>query len=326
MRRCGDTDNIRNELVIFDTKNINDYPDGMVYRALRANCTAPMHKIYFGQIADLFLHKNKDYNHDSIPYDPFYDKYYGKQMFPFPNTKRYDIMDKNQVKKNFSYIKNDCIQYIYDWGEEWCWNIYIIDKKQNKMSNNNYKSLSRFIDGKCIIPPNDISGMEGFKWSLEKCHYDPYALKMEIGDIKKPNDIYQWMGETLERYYDFGCLMGQNNPRIRQMLILHFKEHQNVDYKIRKKIINQLKSGRPFWFPYREMPEIQSHLNRLNKACHKRWNSKIKSYERKNREYKCAHCHGHDCKLKACKGCQSVRYCSTKCQKRHWSMHKINCV
>jgi tetratricopeptide (TPR) repeat protein len=33
-----------------------------------------------------------------------------------------------------------------------------------------------------------------------------------------------------------------------------------------------------------------------------------------------------DCKLKACSGCNSVKYCSASCQKKHWSaQHKLGC-
>eukprot|EP01084_Bolivina_argentea_P153330 267371_1 len=119
---------IRNELVIFDTNHDEiDRPDCLVYAHMRANCTAPIEKIYFGQIAELFLNKQSLYTNDNIPFDPFYDKYYGN-LYPFPNQKRYKFIN---AKHNFSFNRNDCFQYVYDWGEEWIYNIYVIDRQKN---------------------------------------------------------------------------------------------------------------------------------------------------------------------------------------------------
>lgn len=43
-------------------------------------------------------------------------------------------------------------------------------------------------------------------------------------------------------------------------------------------------------------------------------------------EHKCAVCRGKGRpKLKACGGCQKVRYCSEACQKKDWGTHKAQC-
>ena len=40
----------------------------------------------------------------------------------------------------------------------------------------------------------------------------------------------------------------------------------------------------------------------------------------------CAYCGAGEKKLQHCKGCKAVFYCDRKCQKSHWSDHKVECV
>ena len=175
------------------------------------------------------------------------------------------------------------------------------------------------------MPPNDVAGMEAFKWSLEKCHYNPYAMKMHIGGWKVPNDIYSWMRDTEKGYFDFSCLMGKNKQRVRKFLIPFFKSNPRINHKTKKNIIKQLNSDQPFWFPYRELPDIQIHLNKLNKVYFKKWKSMMRKYSKLNEDDKCEYCYNKNWKLKYCKGCKNVRYCSRKCQKKHWIKHKTHC-
>jgi MYND finger len=40
----------------------------------------------------------------------------------------------------------------------------------------------------------------------------------------------------------------------------------------------------------------------------------------------CCNAHGSNAKVRLCKACKTVRYCSRECQKRHWRMgHKVDC-
>eukprot|EP01084_Bolivina_argentea_P153329 267367_1 len=231
-----ETWNIRNELVIFDTKLIDKSSDGIVYRNIRANCSVPINKIYFGQIAELFLNKQSLYTNNTKPFDPFYDKYYSNLYTKSSNGQEYKFID---AKHNFSFNRNDCFQYVYDWGEEWIYNIYVIDKQTNEKDN----IWSALIDGQTWCPPNDISAMEAYKWCLTKCHYDPQGLQIEVGDYKSPDDVYNWMEKTSKTYYDYQCLMTQNGYSMRKYLIENFKVNNSINIKERNKIINRLKSN-----------------------------------------------------------------------------------
>ena len=39
----------------------------------------------------------------------------------------------------------------------------------------------------------------------------------------------------------------------------------------------------------------------------------------------CGQIQGDKCKFKRCSGCETVKYCSKKCQQAHWKDHKSIC-
>eukprot|EP01084_Bolivina_argentea_P042577 78511_1 len=305
---------LRNELVVYDTSHIDDYLDGVVFRSLRSYCSAPIKKIYLGQICDLFLNKQSVYSDETIPFDPFYDKYYSNKHC---NKCKYKFID---AKSNFSYVRDDCFQYVYDWGEEFIYNIYVIDKRNNY----NKYFMSRFIEGKTMCPPNDIGGMEAFKWILEKCHYNTVKTYVCVNNFKTVNDVYQWMSNTTNVYYKYACLMDKNNKTVRKALISALQQNYDTFHSgNRQKIINRLKSNKPFWFPYRELPNIQYFTDKLCTKYMMYWKNKLKKYEQKDRT--CQFC-GNSCwKTKYCSKCKCVMYCSRKCQKKDWISHKKSC-
>eukprot|EP01084_Bolivina_argentea_P183360 316418_1 len=302
---------LRNDLIIFDPKHIDDFPDGVVYRNMRANCTADMNNIYLGQICDLYLNKQSLYSGNSIPFDPLYDKYYSRNV-----NKNYKFIDS---KQNFSYNKSDCFQYVYDWGEEFVYNIYVIDKTKNYDTN----FFSQFINGRGMCPPNDIGGMEQFKWAVETCHYNPNVAGREVSltDLKTPNDIYQWMINHEKIYYKYACLMDKN--RVRNELICNLQNNYRIDKSVRKKIINRLKSNKAFWFPYRILPNVQDYMDVLCTKYIRCWDNKLRKYTK--RQQKCCYCGNETWKLKRCRRCKCAIYCSRKCQKKDWISHKKNC-
>ena len=323
------TTHLRNEMVVFDTDDVNEFADGMVYRKLRGNCTAPISQIHFGEIADLYLNTNSEYKENAVPFDAFYDKYY-RGLY---DENQYEFVD-NQT--NFSFTKTDCFQYGYDWGEEWTFNIYVVEKHKNV--DNGF--FSRFVDGKGVRPPNDVGSIEAYKWILEKCHFDPYALKMEVGDFKVPQDVYEWLCTAGKSYFDYWCLMGTygvsgQNRNARNRLISFFRSNDSLDRNVRKKIINELQSGRPFLCPYRplQLSEIMELLKRLNVQCAAEWNRKLKRCRRKNKQSRdgrkrkrCANCGNSKWTLKKCRRCQHAVYCSRRCQKVHWRKeHRVRC-
>ena len=59
--------------------------------------------------------------------------------------------------------------------------------------------------------------------------------------------------------------------------------------------------------------------------CLNHFYKKLKDIHRKIK--KCKYCNNKkkEYKLFLCKGCLNAKYCSTKCQKRHWSQHKTEC-
>eukprot|EP01083_Nonionella_stella_P004065 11721_1 len=307
---------LRNELIVFDTTEIDKWPDGIAHRYRRGNCTAPIADIYLGQVADLYLNKHSVYQDDAIPFDPFYDEYY-HNLFPFPNGTAYKFVD---AKCNFSYNKTDCFQYIYDWGEEWCYNVYVLDKVKNTKDT----FLCKMQDGKTMCPPNDIASLESWKWCLKKCYYDAHALPMEVGgSFKEPNDIYKWMQKTAKQYYDYQCLMGKNSSKMRSFLRRVLSQNNKIKKSVKMKMIKQLKSGQPFWFPYRELLDVEPHLDKLCREYMIVWNEKLKRYKKRNKC--CDYCGNTKWKMKMCRRCKCVMYCSRNCQKTHWCVHKTSC-
>lgn len=45
-----------------------------------------------------------------------------------------------------------------------------------------------------------------------------------------------------------------------------------------------------------------------------------------NEKESCEQCKISSCKLKQCLQCKKVKYCSTDCQIKHWSIHKLQCI
>ena len=302
--------NLDSTLVVFDPKHIDDYADGRVYRLARGNCTPPIRDIYFGQVADLYLNRQTLYTQRTVPFDPFYEQYY-RGLNAVVDPTRYTFIDS---KANFSFIKNDCFQFAYDWGEEWVYNVYVLDKSVNEHD----AFFSHFVSGKGAHPPNDVGGMSAYKWILRKLHYEPHALKKDVGEFKTQNEVYEWL-MLFDQYSDYWCLMEKDARWFRELLIDLFNR------TARKKLVKQLQSGRPFLCPYRPVPDLNLPRCAWNVRLMKRWNRMLSRYN--SRGKRCVQCGNAQWRMKRCRRCRSAPlYCSRTCQKLYWkSHHRVNC-
>ena len=71
--------------------------------------------------------------------------------------------------------------------------------------------------------------------------------------------------------------------------------------------------------------DVTEEYQEIMDLCLNHFYERLKDNHRKIR--KCKYCKrtNHEYELYLCKGCLKVKYCSTRCQKRHWLQHKTQC-
>ena len=87
------------------------------------------------------------------------------------------------------------------------------------------------------------------------------------------------------------------------------------------KLLKGIKSG---LFKENTAPVFFPNNNEMNIISHFLWD--FRNNIRRIIMFKCCrNCHKIDCKLRTCKNCRYVLYCSRKCQKNDWNQHKLKC-
>eukprot|EP01084_Bolivina_argentea_P278722 476298_1 len=304
----------RKKILLFN--GIKGSMDNYCFQHLYKPYSISMECLLFGHIAPIFynLYKNNE-NINKIPFDQF-----KKHFFPGFNGNKYSRRTIADTRwSNFDLTRNDCIQFVYDLGDQYSFNIYV--EEIGKITNENDTITCEYLGGSSCGPPEDIGGAYDWYQCILLCY--GYSLKQIratpslIEAYKNGKDVYEWIRRTTPEYYDIFCLADSEqylsysemkkhpfNLFIRRNVLSRLETSKLILYKNKKsKLMKRINTdGMPFYFPYLVIDHgVNAWLSSLNNE-YNRINMKYIRRKKSNMiklKY-CLFCEKNDVKLKIC--------------------------
>eukprot|EP01084_Bolivina_argentea_P043739 80551_1 len=289
---------------------IPNHVDRIVNRLTLHDATSmDIGEILIGQIFSLYDTEFERF-HNKIPYDEFMDTHYPEYYRLFSDlqhSKGYTF-DRNMRYDNFSY-DNDCLQWIYDMGSDWRFNIYVEHIEDINLDIYENTRSVEYIDGSGIAIPDDVGNFEDWYLLLLKS-LNKYMFL--VCDMKTSKEVYDWIKNHQSNKYYCQTWLDSNGWNCRL-----FPEWLD-------------KMKYPYLKPYNiNMNEYMSRLmmerslmclldeDRMDLR-------KLRLNITKNKQ--CFYCQSFKGKLQKCSACRQRLYCSKSCQKKSWkNSHRYVC-
>ena len=207
-------------------------------------------------------------------------------------------------------------------GDQWIHNIYF--EASNPCSKLHFydktATYCKYMNGFTMTPPDDIGGLQDFYLSLLKC-YDCYNDK--VGDFGSKTQIYEWMQQTAPVHFHVTCKSQYDDT-------LSDKQNRKRHLMAKKKNNNFMPKWNPYCFKRGYELTVVTSLKQLNKELRKIHKQQSRKWHENNivKKKRCLYgdCMTTEKRLKRCKNCFSASYCSRKCQKKHWNVHREKCL
>ena len=169
-----------------------------------------------------------------------------------------------------------------------------------------------------------------------KCDHYPLEMFMEFVALQLEHELYKQFQYGWETMY---CMLMLICCAVHQMRMKWFKQYQWKIFRVYKYNVTKLRR----WcrkLKKKQWPKLESTLLVLSfayldqKLCAENMYLMIREHLMEVRKLKWLdmQCQRGECSarrssrsLRKCAGCQVVRYCSRKCQKREWKAHKPLC-
>lgn len=283
-------------------------------------------QILVGQIASLF----QPFRKQSIPKDKFMEQFYPSLHDALLRKNKFGFVINNSDENN-SHLSNsihnrsDCLQWVYDFGTQWIHNIYFEESKPIENFTFYHKNAvyCEYLNGFTMCPIDDVGALRDYHLALLKCHN---CYEKAINDYKTKHDIYSWMINANIYYFYLACSRMFDDT----VLVVNMDSNSNIHVNT---VVTRKNAREPLWNPYCYKSgvehQVKQSLEQYNAMIKREHTTKRRMWMEWNsmKTKRCcyAKCLRIDQRIKYCSGCRKISYCSRKCQKLDWKMHRGLC-
>jgi hypothetical protein len=223
----------------------------------------------------------------------------------------------------------DTLEYVYDLGARWCHTITVLEVEElicsDAVPTATTKKHCTIVSGCGACPAEDGNGTDSQHVIILQMGLDEFTSTMVMDSIyvrESANDVY------MRSISPGGCLACPSHVDFKQ-------KHQDIaETMIGRGIRDPSTRQDLFDWRYFDLAEANRRLEsalrtRISTGSGGDWcPCCLEDQWRPEKDSKklslCANC-GNANNLKYCSACKVVHYCSTECQKNHWSSHKADC-